>query len=132
VSINSGTASVTVTSTGGRAENIKVTGNTINNSYGGINVTGYAAATPYDLYDQNIEVGVDSGNVINDYGGGATTPYGIYATNQNGLKIAKNTVMSATGTTTTLYGIYTVTGGNSNLAKNGNTITINGGSTTST
>jgi hypothetical protein len=132
ISNNTGSTATTVTSIGGRAENIKIFDNTILNSYGGINVTGYAATTPYDFYDQNIEIGVDGANIIDQYGGGATTAYGIYAIYQNNLKVANNTVTSATGTTTTLYGIFLSTGVNSNVDVFGNTITIHGGGTTTT
>jgi hypothetical protein len=132
ISNNSGSSSVTVSGTGGRSENIKVFNNTISGCYSGINVTGYAATTPFDLYDQNIEIGVDGPNIIDQYGGGATTAYGIYSIYQNNLKVANNTITSATGTTTTLYGIFLSTGTNSNADVYGNTITITGGGTTST
>ncbi len=132
VSNVSGTATVTVTSTGGRSEDIKLYNNTISNSYGGVQLRGFAATTPYDFYDQNIEVGAASnGNSITNYGGGATTAYGIYAIYQNNLKLANNTINSGAGTTTTLYGIFTSIGTNSNVDIFGNTVTITGGGTTS-
>ncbi len=132
VSNISGTSSVTVTSIGGRSENIKLYNVSTTNSYGGIQLRGYAAASPYDFYDQNIQVGVDGPNTITNYGGAGTTAYGIYAIYQNDLKLANNTVISGPGTTTTLYGIFTSTGTNSNVDIYGNTVTITGGGTTST
>jgi parallel beta-helix repeat protein len=130
VSNNANNTAVTVTSTGGRSENIKISGNTIMNCYGGIQLRGFAAASPYDLYDQNIEVGVDSGNVITDYGGAASAAYGIYSIYQNGLKVAKNTITSATGTTVAVYGIFTTTATNANTSIFNNTVTVHGGGST--
>ncbi len=136
VSNISGTISVTVTSTGGRSENIKLYGLTITNAYGGIQLRGYAAATPYDFYDQNAEIGVGGANSITNYGGGATTTYGIYGIYQNNLIIANNTINNTANggavTTTTFYGIFLSTGTNSNVEIHHNTISITAGGTTST
>jgi hypothetical protein len=130
VSNNSGTGAVTVTSVGGASENIKISGNTLNNSYGGILVRGQATAAYYDL---NVSIGVDSGNTVTDYAGGATVAYGIYAIGQDNLKIAKNNVTSVgSGHTTTLYGIYTGTSTNANVDIYNNTVTVTGGGTTTT
>jgi len=132
ISNNSGTTSaITVTSTDGCSENIKVSGNTILNSYGGILAKGYAASSPYDLYDQNIEIGVGNGNGILDFGGGATAAYGIYTIYQNNIKISNNNITSApTGQTTTLYGIFTSTATNASGDINDNRVTVTGGGTT--
>jgi hypothetical protein len=127
-----GTSAVTVTSIGGRTENIKIYNNDISNVYVGIQLRGYAASTPFDFYDQNIEIGVDGGNTITNFGGGASASYATYAIYQNNLKIANNTINGGAGTTTTLYGIFNSTGTNSNVDIYGNTITIEGGGTTST
>jgi len=132
VSNNSGTTTaITVVSTGGRSENIKIYGNTIMNSYGGIMVRGYVHASPYDFYDQNIEIGVEGANNIVEFGGGATVAYGIYTIYQNNIKIANNIVTSApTGHTTTLYGIFATTSVNANGSIYNNTVTIHGKGTT--
>ncbi len=127
-----GGSDATVTSTGGRSENIKIYNCTISNVYVGVQVRGDAASTPYDLYDQNIEIGVDGANSITNYGGGASIAYGIYAIYQNNFKIANTTINGGAGTTTTLYGISTSTGTNSNVDLYNNSITIEGGATTST
>ncbi|MFZ1369181.1 MAG: hypothetical protein WAR78_02300, partial [Ferruginibacter sp.] len=136
VSNISGTATVTVTSTGGRSENINLSGNTITNTYGGIQLRGYAAATPFDFYDQNINVGVDSGNIISNYGGGTTTTYGIYCIYQNNLVIANNninnTANGGTASANTFYGMFLSTGTNSNVEIHHNTISITAGGTTQT
>ena len=120
------------TTTGGRSENIKIFSNTISNVYNGIATRGYLASTPYDLYDQNIEIGVDGGNNISNYGGGASnTPYAIYAIYANNIKINNNIISGGTGTTTTMRAIYTSTGVNSNVDIVGNDVSITSSATTS-
>jgi len=131
VSNFSGSTAVTVTSTGGRSENIRIYNNTISNVYGGIILTGFNAPTPFDFYDQNIEIGKDGANTINDFAGGATGAMGIYTVYQNNLKIINNVLTSAVGNTGTLYGMYTTTSTNSNLEISGNTITLTSGGTSS-
>jgi hypothetical protein len=131
VSNISGTTTATVTSTGGRSENIKIFGNNISNVYGGIQLRGFLASTPFDFYDQNIEIGVDAPNLITNYGGGSTATYGIYAIYANNVKIANNTIISGTGSTSTLYGIFTSTGTSSNIDIYLNVITVEGAGTTS-
>ncbi len=132
VSNLSGTAAVTPTSTGGRSEFIKVSGNTILNCYGGVQLRGYASATPYDLYDKYNEIGVDSANTITGFGGGSSIAYGIYVIYQDSLQITKNILESATGTVNTLYGIFTSTATNASLDIANNMITVHGGGTTQT
>jgi trimeric autotransporter adhesin len=134
VSNNTGTTTgVTVTSVGGRSENIFLLKNTISNSYGGIQVRGFNAASPYDFYDQNITVGdlTTGGNTITNFGGAANTGYGIYGIYQNNLKISYNTINGGTGTTTNVYGIFTSTGTTSSVDINHNNVTVQHASTTS-
>ena len=119
-------SSPTITSTGGRSENIKIYSNTITNCYGGILAQGYGSLSQ-DIWGQNIEIGVDGGNTINNFGGGASTAYAIYTNYQQNLKIANNIINGGTGTTGQLYGIRTDNGNNSNLDIYGNDITIQGG-----
>ncbi|MBK8923827.1 MAG: HYR domain-containing protein [Saprospirales bacterium] len=131
VSNISGTASVTVTSTGGRSENINIFNNTISNAYGAVQLRGYAAAAPYDFYDQNIEVGDDGGNMITNFGGGASTVYVIYTIYQNNCKLNNNTITGGDGSTSALYGIYITTSNNGSYDINNNNITLTSNSTTS-
>ncbi|MCW9094679.1 MAG: hypothetical protein OQJ74_02420, partial [Ignavibacteriaceae bacterium] len=119
-----GSNDATVTSTGGRTEDVKVFSCSISDCYGGIQVRGDAASAPYDFYDQNIEIGVDGGNSITDFGGGGSSCYVIYAIYQNNLKIANNTINGGTGSTSLMYGIYTSTGNNSNIDIYSNTVTV--------
>ncbi len=132
VSNISGTANVTVTATSGRSENIKINGNAISNAYIGILIRGYASATPYDLYDQNIEVGVTAGNTITDFGGGASTAYAIYGIYQNNIKVNNNIINGGAGTTTITYGIFLSTGNNATVDITGNQVQLASAATTST
>lgn len=116
-----------VNDAGGTSENIKISGNTIDGTYSGIQVRGQATS---GFYDNNIEIGVDSGNIISNYAGGATTAYGIYVISATNVKIAKNTISNATGHTTTLYGINTGTATNANIDIYANTVTLTGGGAT--
>ena len=127
------TTSLTITAESDALNNCKFYNNTISNVYVGIRLAGYAASSPYTLYDQNNELGNASGtgNSITNYGGGSATAYGIYAIYQNGLLVNYNTVNGGAGTTTTLYGVFTSTGNNSDVTIRGNTVTIQGGATTS-
>ncbi|WP_207494125.1 beta strand repeat-containing protein [Aridibaculum aurantiacum] len=131
VSNISGTATVTVTSEGGRAENIKIFKNNISNVYHGVQVRGFAhTSSPYNFYDQNIEVGKqDSGNIISDFAGGSVTAYGIYAIQQNNLKANYNSITGGDGTTSNLYGIFLGTSANANVDFDFNTIQLNIGTT---
>ncbi|MBK7336699.1 MAG: right-handed parallel beta-helix repeat-containing protein [Saprospirales bacterium] len=131
VSNNSGTATVTVSSTGGRSENIKIFNNTITNAYGGVQLRGFAASAPYDFYDQGNEVGENGGNAITNFGGGASTTYGIYTIYQNNCKLNNNSISGGDGTTTTHYGIFASTSNSSNFEINDNTISLVNNSTTS-
>ena len=119
-----GSNDATVTSIGGRTEDVKVFNCSISDCYGGIQVRGDAASSPYDFYDQNIEIGVDGGNTITDFGGGGSSVYVIYGIYQNNLKIANNTINGGTGSTSLMYGIYTSTGTNSNIDIYSNTVTV--------
>lgn len=131
VSNISGTTTVTVTSTGGRSENIKIFGNTISNCYGGVQLRGFNSAAPYDLYDQGNEIGDSGGNTISNYGGGASTAYAVYAIYQNNAKVNNNTITGGDGTTTTQYAIFFSTCINANIDINYNNISISNAATTS-
>jgi trimeric autotransporter adhesin len=130
--ISTATTSLVITDPMDAMNNCKFSGNIISNVYIGIRLAGYAATTPFALYDQNNEVGVESGNTITNYAGAATTSYGIYAIYQNNIKIANNTINGGTGHTTTFYGIFTSTGTNSNVDIYGNTVTLTPSVTSST
>ena len=129
--IGTSTTTLAITDPADAMNYCKFYSNIISNVYIGIRIGGYNAASPYALYDQNNEVGVEGGNSITNYGGAGTTAYGVYAIYQNNIKIAYNTINGGTGQTSTLYGIYTSTGNNSNVDIYGNTITVTPNITTS-
>lgn len=117
--------SLTITATTDATNNCKFYGNNISNVYGGISIAGYAASSPYALYDQNNEIGVDGANTITNLGAAGTSVRAIYGIYQNGLKVANNVVNSSVnGATTTVYGIFTNTGTSSNIDIWNNTITL--------
>ncbi len=90
---------VTVTSKGGRTENLLITGNTVENTHSGIRITGYLhSSSPYNLLDTNNVVGESgAGNFIRNYGGVSTThkSYGIYVAYQSSANISYNTIDNA-------------------------------------
>jgi hypothetical protein len=92
---------VTVTSTGGRTENLVITGNTIENTHIGIRIKGYHhTSEPYNFLDTNNTVGASgAGNNIVNFGGVSTTQksYGIYLANQSSAKISFNTINNEEG-----------------------------------
>ena len=104
------TASLTVTSLAGTNSNLKVFGNTIENCYTGIFLSGYAdPAAPYAYYDQNNEVGRDGANIITNVGGSTIAAYGIFTKYQNSLKVANNHITSTMEGTQPHYGIFLTT-----------------------
>jgi hypothetical protein len=132
VSNISGTASVTVTSTGGRTENVKFFNNTITGAYDPIQIRGFAAASPFDFYDQGIEIGQDGANTITNFGGAASTlVYGVYAIQQNNLKINNNILNNSNVTGAVMYGVFIGTATNSNIDINNNTFELTSNSPTS-
>lgn len=133
-----GTA-VIPTTAGGTHSNNKVYSNTFTKSLGNaINFTGYAAPTPFTLYDQNNDIGgstVATANMISDFGGLAggsfyITSYAIYAVYQNNANVSNNNIQFATDGLGTV-GIY-VFGTNSTFTTNNNTINAVGSSYTTT
>lgn len=117
------------TSVDGTNSNNKIYSNTISKSLGSaIGFTGYAAPSPYTLYDQNNDIGGTSaatGNTITDFGGLAggsfyITSYGIYAVYQNNANSSNNMVTFASDGLGTV-GMY-LYGTNSTFTANDNTI----------
>lgn len=139
--VHTNTAGVTTnpTSTDGTHSNNKIYGNTIVKSIGhAINFTGYAAPSPYTLYDQGNDVGGSSsasGNTLTDIGGVAggayvTTNYGFYNMYQNNENISNNTINFAPDGMGTI-GIQ-VFGTNSTFTTNNNIINATGQTNSST
>lgn len=123
---------LTITATSDAMNNCKFNSNTISNVYMGFWLLGYNASTPFNLYDQNNEIGSDGGNTVTNFGGGSVAVYGISVGYQNNIKIINNTVNGGAGTTSTLYGILTSAGTNASATVTGNTVTVTcAGTTTS-
>ena len=128
---------VFVTSTGGRNENVTLTGNTISNVFAGIILRGYNhTSSPYDFYDQNFVVGAPGqGNTIQNYGGNAAAAtYGVYLIYHTSPTVSYNTINNAAGggtdATSTLYGIFMSTSSAGGVfTANNNNVTLNQGST---
>jgi len=136
---NHTTASVTgltIATVSGTNSYNKFYNNTVQNSYGGYSITGFASAAPYDFYDQRNEIGVDGVSInpsqVLNFGGGAAAVNGILAGNQNSVKIFNTTISNGnTANTGTLNGISLTGGTNSNVDVYGNTLTLSSGATTS-
>jgi len=135
-STGSSATGITLTSTGGRNENVYITGDTISNVHSGIVIRGYNhTASPYDFYDQNMTVGISgAGNLIRNFGGGsATASYGVYLIYQTSPVVSYNTINNASGgtdATSTLYGIFMSTSSaGGNYVSSYNTITLGQSST---
>lgn len=128
LNINAAGTTTSPTTTDGRHENINIQGCTVNNSLVGMYFAGYAASTPYDLYDHSYKIGTITGNTLTNIGsgGGAVTTatlYGIYAIYQDSMKILNNTINVSTGLNNqTHYGIFTSTGTNSSVDITNNTV----------
>ncbi|GAA4331584.1 hypothetical protein GCM10023184_23630 [Flaviaesturariibacter amylovorans] len=130
---------VTVTSTGGRHENITIRGNRISNVFTGVYLRGFNHTTaPNDFYDQNIVVGsAGAGNNITNYAGNAASAsYGVYAIYVNNVSadhnVVDNTANGGSGFTSTGYGIYFSTGTGASFTANNNTVTVSSASTSAT
>ena len=131
-SLTSVATGVTVTSEGGRTENLVITGNTITNVYGGIAIRGYSHATaPNNFQDLNNVVGVQyQGNTITNFGGNsAGTCFGVHLYCQTSPNISYNTINNvADGGTNSIGGTYAIWHQLSNnvgdFVANNNTLTL--------
>jgi hypothetical protein len=105
--------------------------NSIQNVYNGYVLTGHTtAAAPYDLLDQQNEIGNTGGtSSVSNFGGGANTANGVVTLAQNKLKVFKTNVNGGAGTTGTLYGIYTNTALNANIDVYNDTVSLSSAST---
>ncbi len=128
-SLVSSATGIAVSSSGGRHENILITGNTITNTFYGVQARGYASSSPYNLYDTAVYV---NHNTINNFGGYSTTAvYGIYFLQVNDAVANNNTLNNTDNggspSTGTIYGIYGSTGTTAKLTVNHNNINLTSG-----
>ncbi|MCK9422001.1 MAG: carboxypeptidase regulatory-like domain-containing protein [Bacteroidales bacterium] len=135
-SLVSSATGITVTSTGGRVENLLVIKNNISNVFAGIVLRGFGAVSPYDFYDQNAVIGTaGNGNTIFNYAGNAASAsWGVYMIYQTSPTVSYNTIDNAGGggsaATYTLYGIFMSSSSLGGVfVANNNAITLNQGST---
>ena len=115
------TTALTITNTADANSFNRFLSNNISNVYNGIWLNGFNALTPFNLYDQNNEVGGNSlGNTITNFGGSTTVAHGIYAIYQNNAGFTSNYIGGGSGQTTTLYGILvsSATGARTFIRKN--------------
>ena len=111
-------------------ENISVQGCFFNNSFNAMYFLGYNAPAPYDLFENGLNIGTTTGNILRNigsgYGGGTTnsgTHYGIYTQYCDSIKIHNNNINVNTGTNNgTNYGILATTALCANLEIVGNTV----------
>jgi len=135
-SLVSSATGITVASTGGRNENVTITGNTISNVFTGILLRGYNHTTsPYDFYDQNFTIGQSgAANTIQNFAGNAaSSAYGVYIIYHNNINVSYNTISNTAGGgsnfTSTGYGVFysTATNGNGTFTNNNITLTATTG-----
>ncbi|WP_207492242.1 T9SS type A sorting domain-containing protein [Aridibaculum aurantiacum] len=131
---------VTVTSAAGTNSNNRFYNNTIQNCYTGIYLRGFAAASPFSLYDTNNDVGgtaAATGNIIRNYGGGTSgtaVAYAIRTIYQANFNLSFNTINNNDGSgvnhPATLRGIFTSTATSVSGTINNNTVSLSGAGTT--
>jgi len=133
----SSTTSLTITDVSDAMNDCRFYSNTIQNTVTGISLRGFAAPSPYTLYDHNNEVGdgtTMSGNTIQNFGG-ATSGSAINLQYQDGAAVAYNNIDNVLGGgvagTTVLYGIYVQNGTNVSAMVTFNTIKLTQGTTSS-
>ncbi|PZF71987.1 Ig-like domain-containing protein [Taibaiella soli] len=125
------TTALTITATTDAMNNGTFTGNTIQNTFVGIKLTGFAAPSPYSLYDQNNVIGAaGGGNTVLNLAPGSSangSSAGIWLVNQNNANASYNTIDNAggggSGAAYTSYGIFHSTGVTSSFTANQNSIT---------
>ena len=120
----SNTTALTITNVADANSFNKFLSNNISNVYSGIWLNGFNALTPFNLYDQNNEVGSNLlGNTITNFGGSSTVSYGIYTIYQNNIGLISNYLGGGSGQTTTLYGIFVSTASGARTLIRKNTVT---------
>jgi hypothetical protein len=125
------TTALTINTPEGTNSYLNLHGNTITDAFNGIFITG---ATNMLYFDDSINIGGVSGNIITNFGGSGTS-YGIYVQNFANVIIKNDSIhedVNNGSTSSTTFGIYTGNSINSNAIIENNyvQITINGTSST--
>ncbi len=129
------TTGLTITSFSGTNSKNKFYNNTIQNAYTGYSLNGFAALVPFDLYDQENQIGKDGVSTrrsqVIAFGGGAATASGIASTNQNKIKVFGTFVSNsaAPAHTAALSGINLGSAFNANADIYADTVTLTSAST---
>ena len=127
LSTTSSATGITVTSIGGRNENLTFSNNTIRNVHHGIYVRGFVHSSPWDFYDHNITI---TGNTFNNLGGGSTsTSYGLYMIYYHDVvasnNVYNNIASGGVAGTGFRYGLmFSSSSDHGNLTVTNNTITL--------
>jgi hypothetical protein len=133
-------ATLSILSPGGSNSKNRFISNTIQNCNIGISLYGFADTAPFSFVDQGNDIGGNSiatGNSIVNFGGGGSTnaSEGIRTFAQYDLNVSYNLINNNNGSglnhTATLRGIHLNSASNANVAITNNTLTLNGGGTTS-
>jgi trimeric autotransporter adhesin len=131
------TTGLIVTAASGTNSNNKFLSNIITNTYNAYSLSGFTAAAPYDLFDQNNEIGKDpitnGRSQITQFGGGTAGAAGIATTSQNNIKISGTNINNTGGLTQTgtLEGIRLSTANNANVDITFDTVSLTSNATTS-
>ena len=133
--IATATTALSITAPADAMNNCRFYSNTVLNSVTGISLRGFAAATPYTLYDQGNDIGGSSaatGNTIQNYCG-ATSGAAVNLQYQNNANVAYNSIDNILGggvaSTSILYGIYAQNGTNASVTVTNNNIHLTHGTT---
>lgn len=121
--IASSNTALTIAATTDAMNNCTFTGDTITNVNTGVGLNGFiAAASPYNLYDQNNGV---TNNIITNFGGTTAPTYGINLAGQNNARANFNNITSAaTPGAGIIRGIFHGIGNNSNFTASNNTLQL--------
>ncbi len=103
--IATSTSALTITAATDACNNCKFYNNHIANVCNGIVLNGYNASSPYTLYDQGNQIGVDGPNIVTNFGGGYNT-VGFGGSYQNAISVSNNSVSSGSYTSIPVYNIY--------------------------
>lgn len=114
---------LTITAASDNMSDCVFSNNNITNVNTGVALNGFlAAASPYDLYDQNNLV---MGNIITNFGGTTAATYGIYLAAQNRDRaIGNNLTSAATPGSGIIRGIFHGLGTNSDFTASNNTMQL--------
>jgi hypothetical protein len=131
------TTTLTLTALSGTNSGNRFFNNTVTNCYTGYSVTGFAASAPFDLYDNNNQIGVDGVSTrrsqVTQFGGGTLTANGVNASAQNNFRVFATYFNNTGGAihTSTLNGINITASSNANIDIYNDTLTLTSNATTS-